>query len=259
MSSITATFTTARSAARWAGLGYLALFFLAIFANFLAVGAVLDPEDARSTVADLTASETTFRLGVLAFLAVFLIDIVVAWALYVLFRAAHRDLSLLAAWSRLVYTVFLGVGLVFLFRALALVEAGGTDQDRLDADVLLALQSFDFTWIVGLAAFGLHLVLLSRLLLATPGVPRWLGWTVMVAGVAYVVDTVAHIVLADYTTYADIFLTLVAVPAVVGELGVTVWLLLVATGRRPAPASTQPAAGHQGAPAGSHQVRAGRG
>jgi hypothetical protein len=43
------------------------------------------------------------------------------------------------------------------------------------------------------------------------------------------------VVLPDYTARADVFLAIVAVPSVVGELGVTVRLLLVATGRRPVP------------------------
>lgn len=248
MSTVTTTRTAPRTAARWAGLGYVGLFLLAIFANFLAVGAVLDPEDARSTFTDLAASETMFRLGTAAFLAVFLIDIVVAWALYVLFRDLHRDLSLLAAWSRLVYTVFLGVAIVFLLRALALVDSGGADQQRLDADVLMALQSFEATWAIGLAAFGLHLVLLGRLL-AAGGAPRWLGPTVTLAGVAYLTDTLARIVLADYATYSDAFLVMVAVPSVVGELGVTVWLLLVAAGRRPVPAARLTTAADEPAPA----------
>ncbi len=236
--TITSHQTPPRAAARYAGVGYVALFLLAIFANFLAVGAVLQPEDAHATFVDLSGSEGLFRLGTAAFLVVFLVDILVAWALYVLFRGVHRDLSMLAAWSRLVYTVFLGVSLVFLFRALTVLDAGGTDRSRVEADVLLALNSFDFTWIVGLAAFGVHLVLLGRLLHAASNTPRWLAWAVTIAGTAYVLDTVAHIVLADYPDYAGVFLALVAVPSVVGELGVTVWLLLVASGRRPVPAAT---------------------
>ncbi len=240
-STLTSDHTAPRAAARWAGLGYVALFFLAIFANFLAVGAVLQPDDAHATFVGLSTSEGMFRLGTAAFLAVFLIDLIVAWALYVLFRGVHRDLSLLAAWSRLVYTVFLGVSLVYLFRALALVDVGGP-RVRLENEVLLALRSFEFIWIVGLAAFGVHLVLLGRLLLAAQNAPRWLGWAVTAAGSAYVLDTLAHVVLADYTAYADLFLAMVAVPSVVGELGVTIWLLLVAAGRRPVPAAGHPVA-----------------
>ena len=44
---------------------------------------------------------------------------------FIVFRDRDRDLSLLSAWSRLAYTVMLGVGVVFLVQALQLVDAGG--------------------------------------------------------------------------------------------------------------------------------------
>ncbi len=47
----------------------------------------------------------------------FVADLLIAWALYIFFRNLSRDLSLLTAWFRLVYTVFLGVGLIFFFEA----------------------------------------------------------------------------------------------------------------------------------------------
>ncbi|TIC88268.1 DUF4386 domain-containing protein [Nocardioides sp. GY 10113] len=225
--------TDPRTAAGWAGAGYLALFVLAIFANFLALGSVLHPDDAGATAAALAAHETTFRVGTVAFLAIFLIDVVIAWALLVLFRGVQRDLALLAAWFRLGYTVMLGVSLVFLYVALELI---GTDAAE---PTLLALRAFDFTWVAGLAAFGLHLVLIGRLLLTarTSGRgTRAIGWLLVVAGAAYVVDTVAHVALADYERYADAFLAMVALPSMVGELSLAVWLLLVATGRQPVPA-----------------------
>lgn len=229
--------TSPRAAAGWAGAGYLAIFVLAVFANFLAVGAVLDRGDARATYLDLASSQTAFRLGLMAFLAVVVIDVVVAWALYVVFRDVHADLSLLAAWSRLIHTAFLGVALVFAFVALLVVrEAGpGGAEGQSATQVLLALEAFDLTWVLGLAVFGVHLVLLGRLLARTAHAPWWLGWVLTVAGTAYVLDTVAHLVLADYGAWAQVLLPLVAVPSVVGELALAVWLLLMATGRRAEP------------------------
>ncbi len=205
---------------------------LAIFGNFLAVDPVLQPDDPTATADALREAGTTFRLGVAAFLGIFLLDVVVAWALYELFAPVHRSLSLLAAWFRLTYTVVLGAALAFLYVAMRLAEqptaAAGDD------GVLLALQAFDFTWVAGLAAFGVHLVLVARLLLAAAG-PRWLATVLALAGTAYVVDTVAHIVLADYEAFSGGFLLMVALPSVVGELAFTVWLGLVALGRRPLP------------------------
>lgn len=229
--------TPGRNAARWAAGGYVAIFVLAIFANFMALGSVLQPGEATATAEALRADEGAFRLGAAAFLGIFVIDIVVAWALYVLFRPVHRDVSLLAAWSRLTYTVVLGAAIGFLYAALWLADRpAGLTPGTADSGVLLALQTFDITWVVGLSAFGVHLVLMARLLLLAGG-PRWLGWLLVAAGSAYVVDTVAHLVIADYQAYSGVFLAIVAVPSVLGELSLTGWLLLVATGRRRLPAA----------------------
>ena len=46
------------------------------------------------------------------------------------------------------------------------------------------------------------------------------------AGAAYVLDTVAHLVLADYEASADLFLAIVALPSLIGEMSFAVWLLL---------------------------------
>ena len=230
----TSTSTATRTAAGWAAGGYLALFVLGIFANFLALSPVLQPGDAAGTAAALQDSETSFRLGAVAFLGIFVIDVVVAWALWVLFRPVHRDLSLLAAWFRLTYTVVLGAALGFLYAALWLTGTPGALGEANDDAVLLALQTFDFTWVAGLAAFGAHLVVLGVLMLKARG-PRWIAWLLLAAGVAYVGDTVAHLLLSDYEASADLLLVLVAVPSVIGEMSLAVWLLLVATGRRAAP------------------------
>ena len=120
-----------RSAALTAAIGYAAIFVLAIFANFLAVGSVLHPGDAAATADALAEGERTFRLGTAAFLVIFVVDVVLAWALHVLFRGVHHDLSLLAAWCRLTYTVFLGVSLVFLDAALRLVDPVAAQDDEL--------------------------------------------------------------------------------------------------------------------------------
>jgi hypothetical protein len=227
--------TNPRAAAIWAASGYLAIFVLAIFANFLALSPVIHPGDAAATATALQDSETSFRLGAVAFVGIFVIDVVVAWALWVLFRPVHRDLSLLSAWFRLTYTVVLGAALGFLYAAIWLASSPDALGDAHDDAVLLALQTFDFTWVAGLAAFGAHLVVLGVLLLKARG-PRWIGWLLLAAGAAYVLDTGAHLLLADYEASADLFLAIVAVPSVIGEMSFAVWLLLVAAGRRAAPA-----------------------
>ena len=62
---------------------------------------------------------------------------------------------------------------------------------------MLALGSFDSTWLVGLVAFGFHLGLLGYLILRSGLAPKVLGWLLIAAGAEYIVDTVAHALVAD--------------------------------------------------------------
>ncbi|MDX2376508.1 DUF4386 domain-containing protein [Microbacterium sp. LRZ72] len=226
--------TTRRTAARVAGGGYVALFVLAIFANFIVKQGIIDPADAEATVAAIREQETLFRIGLTAFVVVFLIDIPVAWGLYVLFAPGGRARSLLVAWFRIAYTVFLGVGAVFMFVGLQVA----TGAAGLAPDVaLLMFAAFDFAWYVGLIAFGVHLVLLGALIIRSRMAPRAVGIILAIAGAAYALDTLAHVLLTDYAAIADAMLTVVAIPSIVAELTFTVWLLLA--GRRSSPVTRE--------------------
>ena len=89
----------------------------------------------------------------------------------------------------------------------------------------LSLDAFNYAWLIGLVAFGIHLMLLGYLMLASGAASRVLGILLVVAGAAYVFDTLAHGLLSNYADYETAFMMIVAVPSVVAELAFTVWLL----------------------------------
>ena len=219
-----------RQGALIAGVGYVLLFGLAVFANFFVREGLVVSGDATATAANIVESEGLFRLGLLSFLVIFLLDVVVAWALYIVFRSANRDVSLVAAWFRIVYTVFLGIGAIYFFQALQLLGGssflGAFDAEQLNAQALVALETFNSTWLIGLAAFGIHLVFLGVLVLQSGYAPRALGFVLIAAGVAYVVDTAAHSMLANYEDVETLLLVFVAVPSVLAEGWFGLWLLL---------------------------------
>ncbi len=221
--------TDRRKAALIAGVGYVLLFGLAIFANFFVREGLVVADDATATAANIAQSNGLFRVGLASFLAIFLIDIVVAWALYIVFRTEQRDLSLVAAWSRLVYTVFLGVAAIFFFQALALYDspaiAEAIGEAERNAHALIGLELFNSAWLIGLAAFGMHLIVLGYLVVRSAVAPRLLGLLMIVAGTAYVVDTAAHSLLANYDSVANVLLVMVAVPSIVAEGWFGLWLL----------------------------------
>lgn len=235
--------TTQRQAARVAGLGYLAIFFLAIFANFVVIEGLVDQADAALTLANISESAALARFGIAAFLVVFVLDVAVAWALYIVFKQVNRDVSLLTAWFRLVYTVLLGVALVFFFLALQLVNGSehpaSFSADQLGAQSLLLFDAFNFTWLVGLVAFGIHLAMLGYLILTSGLAPRVIGVLLAAAGAAYMIDTFAHTLMASYADYANLFLAMVAAPSIIGEMALAVWLLARAgKNREPSPSAS---------------------
>jgi Domain of unknown function (DUF4386) len=219
-----------RQAARIAGYGYLAIFVLAIFANFFVRERLIEPDDAAATASNIIGSEALFRLGLVGFLVVFVLDLVIAWALYVLFRHQSRDISLLTAWFRLVYTSLLGVALLFLFLVLQVVSGAdyltAFQAAQLDAQVTLFLEGFDAAWLIGLVCFGIHLALLGSLVLTSGDIPKILGVLLILAGAGYVIDTLANALLANYGDYETAFMLIVALPSVIGEFAFTIWLLL---------------------------------
>jgi len=80
--------TDPRTAAKIAGVGYVILFALGVFANFFVREGLVVTGDARMTAANLAESEGLFRLGMVSFLVIFLVDVIVAWGLYIVFRRA---------------------------------------------------------------------------------------------------------------------------------------------------------------------------
>lgn len=227
--------TSPRTAARIAGVSYVILFALGVFANFFVREGLIVTDDAQATAANIAESQGLFRLGMAGFLVIFFLDVIVSWALYIVFRSANRDLSLLGAWFRIVYTVFLGAALIYFFQALQFLGDApfltAIDAAQREAHALVALDTFNSAWLIGLAAFGIHLILLGGLVLQSRYAPRALGVVLIAAGAAYMIDTLAHTLLSNYTDYESAFVAMVAVPAVIAEGWFGLWLLLRA-GRR---------------------------
>lgn len=211
--------------ARIAGASYLLMFVLAIVANFLVLQGLVVEGDPTATTANIAGSPDLMRTGILAFLLIVLLDVTLAWALQVVFRSVNRELSIVMAWFRLAYSVVLGIALAFMVQALALATTAASSVDARAAQTMGAIDAFQTTWQLGLCLFGVHLVLLGVLVARARFAPRALGYILAIAGGAYIADTVAHLALSDYSTVSAVFLVLVAVPSMVGEGWLGIWLL----------------------------------
>lgn len=221
--------TDLRTLARIAGVGYLVIFFTGIYANFFVLEALTVPGDPAATFANLQTGHMDFRLGMLAFVVMVLFDLLLAWALYLLFKPVSPVLSLLAAWFRLVNAAIFSLALYHLFAVISLLNPGGLGEALGAGEAAIraafALEGFNQTWLVGLIFFGLHLGLLGYMAVKSAAVPRVLGGLLMLAGLGYLVDSFANILLPDYADHKELFLMIVALPGVVGEFSFSIWLL----------------------------------
>jgi hypothetical protein len=210
-----------RKVALTAAISLLVLALLAPFALFGVLQTLVVPTDAAATVENIIASEGLFRAGIAAFLIVIMLDVVVAWALYVLLRPVNRTLALLTAWLRLAFAAVFASALVNLLDVAQLL--GGADgaalqPAQLQAQVMSSIASFDNGWIViAHAIFGLHLLGLGYLLFRSADFPRFLGVLVVIAGGGYLVDSFTRILVPDFVFTFSVF-------TFVGEALLIVWL-----------------------------------
>jgi hypothetical protein len=209
-----------------AGVGLLVMVPLAVFADFVVVQGMITPGDPAATAAEIVAREGIFRLGVLAWLLVVVLDAVVAWALYGVFRPVSPAVSMLTAVFRLVYTAVLLVAVGQLLRALDVLTVGstavGSGADEVNGRALLELNAFQHLYDLGLLLFGIHLALLGYLSLRSDFIPRVIGVLLVVAGAGYAFDTVAAVLALK--------LSRVSTFTFLGELLLALWLLVA--GRR---------------------------
>ena len=214
--------TYQRKVALAGGLGLLFIALLSPFAFYGVIKTMIVPADAVATVTNLLASEGLYRAAIAALLVVVMLDVIVAWALYILMRPVNEALAQLVAWLRVVYAAVFAIAIASLVNALHLVtgpvDAATQSSAQLAIQAAASIDSFTNVWDIGLAIFGLHLAGLGVLLFKFAYAPRLLGVLVSLAGVGYLGDSFGKILVPDYA------LT-ISIVTFVGEALLMLWLL----------------------------------
>ena len=204
-----------RKAARVAGLGLALMAVVAGFANFGAIAPLITRGDAVQTAQDISASPVLFWSGVVGFVIVALLDIVVAGALYVVFRPVSRRLSAVAGWMRAIYGMLLAASVSQLAIGFSLLG---------DPEVALpVLESFNTFWIISQGLlFGVSLILIGYLAFRADFMAKIFGILLALAGLSYLADGIGTIFDPDFAIFAQFLF--------VGEVVLIFWLLI--RGRR---------------------------
>ncbi|HUD66124.1 MAG TPA: DUF4386 domain-containing protein [Candidatus Sulfotelmatobacter sp.] len=228
----------ARNPGRFAGLLYLLTSIVGFFAMGYFPDKLIVRGNAAATASNIAASETLFRLGVVAELVGMAGFIFVARALYDLLKGVNQRHA-----SLMVLLIVVSVPIAFLnelnsIAALVLVRGAdfpsAFEKPQREALAMLFLRLHGQGVVVAEIFWGLWLFPLARLVYRSRFLPRFLGVWLALAGFAWVILSVTGILLPQYqgqvSTYSQ--------PAFFGEIAFMLWLSI--KGAKPQEGPPQP-------------------
>jgi hypothetical protein len=215
------------SSTRLAGFIYFAIICLGVFGEVFVRGALVVSGNPSSTAASILASQSLWRTGIATDLLMHVLDVPLIVFFYLLLKPVSAPLALLATALNLVQTCVLAANKLSLVAALLMLQrsvsaTASSPQDLHDlAYVAINLHGYGFG--VGLIFFGFSCLVRGYLMLHSNFVPRIFGILLAIAGACYVVNSFALLL---SPALAAVLFPAILLPALVGELALSLWLLL---------------------------------
>jgi hypothetical protein len=201
------------------GFGILVLAVLSGWAIFGVIEALVTDGDAARTATDILAASTKFGFGVVALVLTALLDIVVGWALWAFFAPVRPAAAAVSGALRAVYGVVFLAAIAHLAAALDVLTSAADVTTQMQIEALHRIENFHLVFDVGLALFGLHLVITGYLVCRAVYAPRLLGWLLVFAGLGYIVDS-------GVALFSPGAVPELAMVTFVGEVWLFAWLLV---------------------------------
>jgi Domain of unknown function (DUF4386) len=211
--------------ARIAGLGYLMVIAGGLYAEVFVRVSLLVPGDAAATARAIAADETLWRWGLAVHLLYLVPAIVTNVLICGLFRAVEPTLARLALVFSVAGVMIEAASLVHLYVPLAMIEESGAltalGEGQRQALSYLAVGLFDTGFGFALVFFAGFCVLIGTLILRSRLIPRVLGALMILAGLCYVVNTLALIL---SPALSDRLVPAILLPIGLAELSLALWL-----------------------------------
>lgn len=233
-----------KKAARVAGLFYLLLVVTAPISLMYVPGRLIVRGDAAATAHNILVSQTVFRIGIVSGLFSSVIFIFLGLALYRLLKGVNQQHALLMGILVLAQVPIAFLNEVNSLAALTLVRGAGYlsafEPPQRDALAMLFLNLHGQGVIVSEIFWGLWLFPFGLLVYRSGFLPRILGAWLIVNGAAYLTISFTGLLLPE----AQHTVSSIAFPALLGEMAIMLWLVIVGArpkllaGTTPAPAGT---------------------
>ncbi len=216
-----------KACAKLVGSLYVVLLFLGPFSLLYVPSLLIVADDPITTASNIVNSESLFRLGLLGSTLLFLVEVVIAVALYILFRNVSYVVVLVALYSRIAMLIIQGVAVLLGLMAVITIVDGNAfstlETEELYSLGLLFIRSQTYSGYVWGAFFGLHCAALAYLIYKSEFLPGFLGLLMGIAAFGYIMNSLGSIVFPDYQT---VLASVSGLGAFVGEISFMGWLLI---------------------------------
>jgi hypothetical protein len=212
-----------KKTARTAGFLYLIVILFQVFANLRVSRSLIVPEDAATTVSNIMASESLFRLGFVSNLIGLTVFILLVLVLYKLLKPVNKNQALLMVIFVLVGVAIAMLNLLNQFAALLLLS--GADYltvftaDQLQALVMLFLDLQHIGARIAMIYWGLWLIPCGYLVFKSGFLPRILGVLLIISSFGNLMEFVAFFLIPNIDNPISLFTG-------AGEIVFALWLLI---------------------------------
>ncbi len=209
--------------ARVAGFLYLLVAIFGAFSILYVPSTLIVPGDAATTVNNIMASESLFRLGFVSGLIAQTVQILLVLVLHQLLKPVNKNHALL-----MVIFALVGIPIAMLNllnQSVTLLLLSGADYltvftaDQLHAQVMLFLDLQEHGVFIASIFWGLWLLPLGYLVFKSGYIPRILGVLLIIGGLGYLIDFVIFFLFPNFNATISQFTFL-------GELLLPLWLLI---------------------------------
>ncbi|MFN8396115.1 MAG: DUF4386 domain-containing protein [Bacteroidia bacterium] len=216
--------TLRRKAALFTAFASILMFFAAMGAEVGMRQNLILPNDAAATFDRVRANEALFWMGLLGYATVLICDLIVSWGFWRFFQPVNKSISGIAGLVRIGYTVAFGVACYRLVQGGMAIFEG--DAEATGTRAMDFFNRYEVEWSAALIAFGVHLLLIAVLSWRSNEVPKWLAAVIAVAGSGYILDNLAKLTMENYAVVKPVFLAILALSSIGGEVGMAVWMLM---------------------------------
>lgn len=213
--------------ARVGGAMYLIIIALGIFGQVFVRDRIVVSGDSVATAANLGSMETLWRMGIAAEFISLICAIILAMVYFALLKPVHKELNLLSALFRMISIAVEAAAALYLVSALfplgksAALKAFSAEQ--LGALVGMAIRSHANGYSLALLFTGCTFLIHGYLVFKSGYLPRVLGILIQIAGVGYLANSFALILLPAIA--GQVFLAII-LPVIVAETSLSIWLLV---------------------------------